>query len=54
MWWCKRQANDWWLQRSIDAVMKSGGVEEYRIVGRVSGAQLEQLTLHPFYERELL
>lgn len=38
----------------IEAVMGRGEVEDYAIVGRVSGAALENLLLqHPFYDRQL-
>ena len=37
-----------------EQVMARGGIENYSIVGRVSGEQLEGLVLqHPFYDRQL-
>lgn len=37
-----------------EAVMQRGGIENFSIVGRVKGQELEKLSLqHPFYEREV-
>jgi len=37
-----------------EQVMARGGIEEYSIVGRITGAGLEKLVLqHPFYDRQL-